>query len=404
MKILLLSSTNLFSVDATPGDLRMSNLARVWVSCGAHVTLMRFCKKGFPKVELSRMTGVDLAFCNVSEVCWRIVILLERVLIRVLPQNIQHTIRNFLLWRFFCTHIKTYGFDCVVTSLPGHGSLLLARKISYWLKIPLIVDFRDLPDEFDPAHKKLRMKIECWAVRRALRDAALVTVVSPLWPHTLKDRFSYGNAKVAMNGYEGELPELSKGKDAVGEMTIFYAGTMAYGRDKSLKQLFEALDKLIEREVDISPIRVKIAGDYKKERFVRLKHYKSYPAFDHIGKISRDESITNQQNASILLNIASPEAPGVIPSKIFEYAKARRQVLNIPSKTDVLAQFVLKSRIGECCETVDEIANYIERKLGEWRDCGRLADPDVDMEYLKQFSRTFQAKKFYEYIKEVVEK
>ncbi len=404
MKILLVDSTTLFTVDSIPGDLRMSNLASTWTACGARVTMMRFCRKDIPLCELRRMSGVVLLFRYMSESWWRIMILLERVLSRMFPQNIQHTVRNFMLWRFACRNIKKGDFDCVVTSLPGHGSLLLARKISKRFKIPLIVDFRDLPDEFDLEHKKLRMKIECWAIRRALRDAVLVTVVSPLWPIALKERFSYDDAKVSMNGYEGVLPVSSAGLAASGKLIVFYAGTMAYGRDRNFELLFDALDKLMESGMDISPIEVRIAGDYRDVWFEKLKRFKSYSVFKHIGRIPRAEAILNQQNASILLNIASPEAPGVIPSKIFEYAKARRPVLNIPSKSDVLAQFVLESKIGECCETVDEIAEYIERKLVEWRRNGCLPDPTVKMEYLKQFSREFQAQRFYEYIKESVKK
>lgn len=404
MKILLISSTNLFTVDSVPSDLRMSNLARFWVELGADVTYMRFCKKNVQQSEIQRMSGVKMSLCRVSELKWLIIMFLDRALARVLLQNIWQTVRNFYLWRFARCNIKKGSFDCVVTSLPGHGSLLLARKISKWLKIPLIADFRDLPDEFDPERKTVRMRIECRSVERALRDASLVTVVSPIWPEVLAKRFHYQDAKVAMNGYEGVLPESSCGRDEDGKMTIFYAGVLSYGRDQNFELLFKALDKLIDKGVDISPVVVKVAGLYRQEWFERLSKYKSSFTLKHIGMIPRKDAITNQQDASILLNISSPEAPGVIPSKIFEYVKARRPILNIPSKADVLAQFVLRSRTGECCETVEEISDYIEKNLREWQANGYLVEPDADMMYLRRFSRAFQAKKFYEHIKEVVGK
>lgn len=406
MRILFIRAESAFVQDS-PSTIRTCNLINTWV--GRHDCEVDFCQYVLADDLVKAENVFKLAkkkFIVLSRRYYGFLLMLDRFVGIVYPWGIHGFLRTHLMLRYLRKNYVPGSVDLVVCTLPYHSGVHVASRAARYLQCKWVGDFRDLPDEFDPDNKKLRTRITVRSVRHALRAVEFCSVVSPDWVEPMRNRYGVTRTCVAMNGYEGTLPVSSdfSGR-TVNEFCIFYAGTLAYNRMLGMEMLLSALDDLMHEDPGfLDGVVVAIAGDQSDDRWRRLAQYKSFARVRKLGRLPRAKVLEIEQQSSLLVNIASPEAPGVLPSKIFEYAKARRPVMNLLSSNDLLGRFVCKSRIGCNCVTADEVRAELKRLVFAWRTNGFVSDPPADFEFLKEYSRETQAEIFFEHIEKALAK
>lgn len=406
-KILILRGQILFNPDV-PSGIRSLCFLRDFAMSGCRVTLCQVADGETVKTISNHMAlndNAELSLFVVKKAIWK---WLNRIDVRIerwfTMRQFNCFLRNWVLFRYIKRTFKPGDFDCVVTSVPDWGMLPLAEQTAKYLNIPWIADYRDTPDLFDPELKNRYYKRQvAWCSRHSQSASLVVTVTEPL-VKILESRYKLKNVKLVLNGYDGVLcnPAIEE-KQYTERFCIFYAGTMIYGRSMSTKLLFAGLDILIQKGVDLSCVDVVFAGSSLKLVEEDCSDYESYKYAKLLGCIPRYQVLEIAKHANILLSVASPEVPGVLTSKVFEFAMAGVPVLNIPSEDDLVADFVRKANIGYSCATAEGVAEVIGEMIGRWSNSKHvLQRTNPDIEYLKTFSRREQDSKFLSYIEEIL--
>jgi glycosyltransferase involved in cell wall biosynthesis len=282
-------------------------------------------------------------------------------------------------------------FDCLLTTYPSMGALVLSDRLSKRYDLPWIADLRDIPDEIDVSRER-------WYTRRAVRvlsvaceSAAHILTVSEPLAMRLRNEYSISKPITTIyNGFEPDDFPQREFSGSVANFRITYCGNFGCGR--SLILLYQALDKLKISGADLSKLEVHI---YSASRDVdsdtRSKHL-DIPICFH-GRVPHAEAIENELRSGILLSLASPNTQGVLTSKIFEYAMIGRPVLNIPAGDNALDEFISKAQIGLSSSKICEIADFIAKHLCAWRSTGCLPVTYSDRNFIAGFSRRTQADK-----------
>ena len=400
-RILVIRAYSPFSSDA-PSDIRVSNFIETWMRLGCSVTLCQYKTDAISNRMEKKLTGARLDFICVSPRFKYLVAVAERFFSKIVPWRIGSLLHDIIMMHRLRKY-KKGDFDLIVTSLPQFSGVIMAAKLSKRMGIPWAADFRDIPDEFDPNHTSLRMKILVKVVKNYLTTASLVVTVSRPLVDALKQRYGCCDVRLIMNGYEDDLPVHSlKGELFKSGFHILYCGILSFGRYKQLSKLFHAIDILENRCIDVSKISVDFVGNVSDSDLSECHGYSSFKLICRHGRLPRDKVLAMENDSSLLVTIASPEVEGIVPSKTFEYIKARRPILNMPTKADTVALLISNARAGYCCSSAEEIADVIEKLLSIWKMKGRVDDPDVDFVFLSKYSRSQQAEEFLKLMEKLI--
>jgi glycosyltransferase involved in cell wall biosynthesis len=291
-------------------------------------------------------------------------------------------------------------FDCLMTTYPPMGSLRVTDQLARKHRLHWIADLRDIPDEFDWQRQRWITRRSVRVLERACASAAhLLTVSEPLGDRLRSAYAIKAPVTIVQNGFEEEL---MAGLDSVNADTVFritYCGNLGYGRNPQL--LFEALDLLLSRQVDLSGVEVHYYGQSPSSAFCP-KPGRSAGLLHCHGLVPHREALSAQLRSAILLSLATPSARGILTSKVFECAMLGRPILSIPPDGDVLDQFVRESGAGHVGNTAEDVAQFLLVHLAAWRKTGLLPQTSPNQSYLRQFSRRAQAKKVGDVLRQVL--
>lgn len=324
------------------------------------------------------------------------------------PSRIRRRVESAITRRFFpgCTLNLSYRravhrvirrlleerqFDCVLTTSPPLGSLVVAYRISRAFSIPWVADLRDLPDEHDLQREEMGVRRGVDIVSKACSTAAHVITVSE--PLAERLRCCYGLQQpiaVIYNGFDESVMQAIRVPTVGEEFSITYCGSGGYGRDIGL--LMEALNLLGRRGVDLSGVGVKIYG-VPDPRGIHAEEWIDSGFIKFYGRVPHVKALEAQANSGVVVSLASPAGKGIMTSKIFECAVLGRPVLSMPAARDVLDEFIERSKIGLASSDAGEIATFLEKHVRSWRASGELPSCAADKEFLMGFSRRAQAAK-----------
>lgn len=306
-----------------------------------------------------------------------------------------------------CRNLQTQGlrllkerrFDAILASCPPTMVLTVADRLAGASDLPLVVDFRDIPDELGSEltrSQRRQIRLQTVLARRA---NALITVSAPLATR-LTSRLN-APVRVICNGYDPcDFPHIEPSRAST--FDIVYCGGFTAGRDPSV--LFAALDKILERDsVLLDPVRVCFYGCLDRHLAEFTRRYRCIAHLIHnMGRVSHTESIRRQQQASVLLLLSHRTGFGVMTSKVFEYLAAGRPILSVPGDDGVTDALLRDTGAGVVGRSVDETVCILRKWLAEWKRKERVechGRPDM----IKQYSRRTQAGRLAEVLDGVVE-
>ena len=316
------------------------------------------------------------------------------------------------LYRYAVQQLDMQSYDLIFCSSYYYFPLLAAQQLAKRYHLPLIVDLRDIAEQWGKEsyftrrltpwkgldycigklyeYKQLRMR------NRVLRYANAVTSVSP-WHQQLLAHYNT-NTQLIFNGYDEQL---FVPKDVKSEVfQIAYLGKLYSTRLRDPRLLFAALQELLaEGKIAAKELRVLFHVDEKgKEQLSELaEEYQISPVVDIHGYIPRTEIVEVMHQSSILLVLTTQSIAegthGIMGTKFFENMGVEKPVLCVRSDEECLAQVISQTQAGLAATQVEEVKAFVMEKYQEWKQNGFTRQTARNKEL---FTRQRQAEQFKE--------
>ncbi len=318
--------------------------------------------------------------------------------------------RERAFYRFVQRQTDLAAFDIIFCSSYYYFPLLTAQRIAHTYRIPLVVDLRDIAEQWgDAPYFTRRLVPFAWlntllgkvyaAVQirqrnRVLRAADAVTTVSP-WHQQFLSQF-HANTRLIYNGYDAD--EFVPNDIPADRFRITYLGKLYSVSLRDPRLLFAALQQLIaEKRIDPDKVQVLFHTDPQSIPVLRDlgAQYDLSALLDLQGYIPRADILPVMHLSSILLVLTTKARAegihGIIGTKFFENIGVEKPVLCIRSDEECLADLIRQTHTGLAATRVEEVKAFILSKYREWQQNGYTRQPVVNKE---RFSRQHQAAQF----------
>lgn len=326
------------------------------------------------------------------------------------------------LYRVAMEELKDNSFDLILCSTYRSFPLWTARKVSKKTGLPLVVDIRDIIEQYTgyefikqtlpdiPGVKPLIdvfYKRSCLNERNhVLRAANHVVTISPWHVSVLKEH----NKKTSLiyNGYDPELfyPAHTKSDKFI----IAYTGRLLSLSMRNPGLLLKALKRLSDDKIiSDSDCRVEWYVD-KASKDILIEESKSHGVLNFMefkGYVPASEipQILNKSSILLLLtNKADEKGPkGIMTTKFFEFLAVEKPILCVRSDEDSLEKVINETNSGLAAKNENEVYEFIHQHFIEWKKTGKT-HADINKEKTIAFSRKEQALQFIRIFEEVLKK
>lgn len=316
--------------------------------------------------------------------------------------------------------IKKYQFSLIICSSYRTFPLLASVKVSQKHNLPLVVDLRDIIEQYTGhefishtmpsfcGFNKLLVslfKYKYFKTRnKVLQKADYITTVSPWHVKILKQY----NPKVELiyNGFDPEL--FYPVQQQTDQFIITYTGRLLSTAMRDPGLLLEALSILstekffTEKEcqvhwyVDDASQEI-IKKEAKKHRVLSFMEFKGYVPASNIPDVLNNSSII-----LLLTNQSKENGPkGIMTTKFFEALAVEKPILCVRSDESYLAQTLHETNAGLAATQVEEVCDFIKSYYGKWKSEGYTKAP-VNQNKLASFSREGQAKQFIQIFEKTI--
>ena len=315
--------------------------------------------------------------------------------------------------------VKNNKIDLVLCSSFRTFPLPAALKVATKYKLPLVVDLRDIIEQYTgdefiahslPSLLGLNRLFISVFKRKSLRDrnrvlekADYVTTISPWHVDILKQYNT--NVELIYNGFDPELfyPEQKKTEKFI----ITYTGRLLSTAMRDPGLLFEALSILSDRNI-LTPDKCRVYWyvDETSRKIIteEAEKYQILPFMDFKGYVPASEipSILNSSSVLLLLtNRAANSGPkGVMTTKFFESLAVEKPVLCVRSDESYLAEAINDANAGLAATNVNEVCDFLKSYYQEWKE-KRYTSSSIKKSKLVRFSRKEQAKQFIQIFEKV---
>ncbi|CAN5621916.1 glycosyltransferase [soil metagenome] len=266
-----------------------------------------------------------------------------------------------------------HPIDVVMTSGPPHSTHLAGRALKARAACPWLADFRD-PWTDIGYYESLPMlpparAFDRWLERGVLRNADVVTTVSPYWASLLADRSGISrHVEVVQNGYDQEdFQHVDAGSDGEGLFTLTHVGSLY--EDRNPTALWKAIVNLKGRGL-VSRLRLRLVGGSSEMSRNMLRTYGLEDIAEVVPYAPHDDAIRYMQHAQLLLlTIESFGADrGMITGKMYEYLASGRPILGIGPADGDAAKLLHEASAGSMLgrDDVDGIAAFLLDQYQSW--------------------------------------
>ena len=325
--------------------------------------------------------------------------------------------KNIVIKRTSEKIIKQHDISIILSSVSWRAFPALTAK---WLgkkyNIPYIVDCRDIYEQFPNREYTSKFFLKAsflsnmvdfivqkkYKVQRnkILRKANAVTTVSE-W-HTNKLLKYNKNTSLIFNGFDDELFFFKQLKNKT--FIITYTGRIESEAVKDPSLLFKSIVYLSENKM-ITPEKVRVQfyllNQSSKDITTKMADkYQVTNFIDIFDGVPNDKVPDILNISSILLLLANcslgEKAPkGIMGTKTYEYLAVQKPILCVKNDEDCLESIINSANAGVAASIVEEASDFIMEKYVEWNNYG-FTHQKTDKEYIKKFSRRYQAEQFVE--------
>jgi glycosyltransferase involved in cell wall biosynthesis len=314
------------------------------------------------------------------------------------------------LYRYAVAHLDMSRFDLIFCSTYYYFPLLAAKQLAQRYHLPLVVDLRDIAEQWgnqpyftrrltpckvlDYCIGKLYERKQLRLRNRILRFANAVTSVSP-WHQQLLAQYN-PHTHLIYNGYDEQHFVAKDVKTPF--FQIAYLGKLYSTSLRDPRLLFAALKSLLAQgliDPQLLRVRFHIDPDGQAQLHQLLQSYNLNQVIDIQGYIPRSEILDVMHQSSVLLVLTTQSTPqgthGIMGTKFFENIGVEKPVLCVRSDEECLAQVIAQTNAGLAATTVEEVEHFLLNKYNEWLRNGYTRQA-VTNKHL--FSRQHQAEQF----------
>lgn len=308
--------------------------------------------------------------------------------------------------------VRKNRFDLVLCSSFRTFPLPAARRIARKYNLPLVVDLRDIIEQFTGnefmSHQlpsflglnKLYVSIFKWKSLRernqTLKVADFITTVSP-WHVDILKRFN-PQVKLIYNGFDPELfyPQQIK----TDKFIITYTGRLMSTAMRDPGLLLEGLKILSSQQIINDQVcRVYWYVDPASQKLITAEAEKagvlSFMEFKEYVQASKIPFVLNNSSVLLLLTNRSGEKgpKGIMTTKFFESLAVEKPILCVRSDEGYLESALHESKAGIAARNVEEVCSFLEDCFTEWKEKGYTTSA-IDRNTVRNYSRKEQAKQF----------
>lgn len=319
--------------------------------------------------------------------------------------------KNYVLKKTAQRKIDKQDFSLILVSSYRAFPLKAAVQLSRRNKLPLVMDLRDIVEQFsDNEHISKRFSknkvvnniFTTFLTKRllnqrnkALAYADVVTTVSPFHVETV----SQYNQHVTLI-YNGFAPELFFPKIKHSEQfKIVYTGKILSTVLEDPNLLFESVAQLSAKEKIIPQLfRIQFYTNEKTKEIVRAladkyKIEKYIDCFDMVNSALVPDILHDSSVLLLLTNKQKTGTKGIMTTKFFEYLAVEKPILCIRNDESYLEKTIHETQSGISAKTVEEVSDFILLQYAEWQKNG-YTHQQVNKSEKQQYSRKRQAEEF----------
>ncbi|RKW63111.1 MAG: hypothetical protein D8B51_09320, partial [Tannerella sp.] len=302
--------------------------------------------------------------------------------------------------------------DVVLCSTYREFPLAAARRIARRHRLPLVVDLRDIIEQYAGdeylSHPLPRLfgverivarlfRARSLAIRnRALEEAKAVTTISPWHVEVLRQRNPH--VHLIYNGYDPEL--FAPRTVRTPQFRVTYTGRLLSTAMRNPELLLRAVARLAaEGEITPETFRIRWFTDDASRRIIRqeAERYDCAPFMDYPGMVPATAvpDVLNDSSVLLLLtNRAAPDGPqGIMTTKFFEALAVEKPILCVRGDEGCLEQTIAETRSGLSAHNEEEVHRFLLHHYRRWQTDG-FTTADPDREAVRRFSRRAQAGQF----------
>lgn len=321
--------------------------------------------------------------------------------------------KDFVLSKVALKEAEEHSFSLVLASSHLTFPLKAAYTVSKKLKLPLIVDLRDIVEQhpnwefidhnissipfIKNAIASTYAKKLVSTRNKVLKKADFVTTISE-WHKQKLTKFNK-NTRLIYNGFDSELfyPQ----KNITSQFKIVYTGRISSLTLRNPELLFQAVNNLAQRnEIEKDKFRIQFYMDEKSKSIVQkeAEKYQVADFIDYFPIVPGDEIPIILNHASLLLLLTNKfdgGSKGIMTTKFFEYLAVEKPILCVTSDEGDLEQAVKDAHAGLAARTVEETVDFLRKHYQTWKIEG-CTSIEINKDDTQKYDRQYQAKQFVE--------
>ena len=269
--------------------------------------------------------------------------------------------------------LKTERVNAIISTSPPIITHLIARELKNRYKIPWIADLRD-PWSRQIIDNKLRT-IKYFEKRleiKTLSDADALVTVTPRFAEN--HRMTHKDKKIfcITNGYDpDDFPKMAT--KLTSKLTITYTGSLYNGKmDPSM--LFDVVSLLIRKNrINKDLIEIRFYSKNANYLINEIKKYNLEGIVNYYGFLPRKVVLEKQKESQLLLLLVDKNTNvDYYPAKVFEYFGARRPILALGGKGEIVKELLEENNAGKFADTVENLKDIIFAYYQEFTGIGKI--------------------------------
>lgn len=323
------------------------------------------------------------------------------------------------LFQYACKQVDVASFDLIFCGSYYYFPLQAAAKLAQKYHLPLIVDLRDITEQWggldyytrsftgvatiDNIAKKIYTYINTKQRNHVLQNATAVTTVSP-WHQKVLSQYNH-NTHLIYNGFDANMFYHEAVISTCFEITFIGKYYTHYHDCPTL--LFAALQELInEKQIQSNEIQIHFYTNMLGQNaFTQLaQRYGLNSVIQVHDYIPRHKIVSYMHKSSIMLVLTTPAKKngthGIMGTKFYEILGVEKPCLCLNSDEECLAETIKKTNAGLAANNIHEVKSFILDKYYEWKKNG-FTHQIVSNKGL--FTRQHEAKQFEQLFIETIE-
>ena len=297
--------------------------------------------------------------------------------------------------------------DVIIITLGPFFTLPIVSKVKKEFDIKIILDYRDLwtfdfrgTKDIVNIKKFLKRFVSYFVEKKAINLSDMVVTVTEPWAKKIRKYFNQKDDKVKIisNGFDEKIFDNiaicnKTRKDNVIDIYIF--GKLSYYSKKYSQKLFETIESMKKFDDGVEVILNHIGLTEQNDKEILEKYPLARYQYKNVGYLDYVEGINlmNNKADAFLIVDNRKEALG---TKIYDYIALNRPILYVGPKQTLLSKIIMSFKNGFSCQNSKDIEEAMNKIMVE-----KHLDENIGFD---KYSRKYQNKKYYELIKQLIEK